>query len=118
MDLMPKHMTHEEYVDFRRRQVLEMATARAEDGISLLLNVWRINAALQELPELGRRADQSDILFLTGVVSESDEFPLGDERKHWSPNSLLEKDRLAQTYATEIRQDVLATFARIADSLR
>ena len=41
------------------------------------------------------------------VDSESDHLPLGAVRIHWSPNSLVEKDKEAEAYAAKVRPMVI-----------
>src|SRR5271163_4856683 len=92
LDRARLHMSHEEYVKERCRQVIK-AVRQAENGtVGLLLAVRENNADLHELPELEKKVREADFLFLTGVSSECDGLPLGTERQHWSPDSLREKD--------------------------
>jgi len=98
--------------------VIQMVQRAVSESISLLLAVRNVNSALHELPELEKRVREADFLFLTGVSSECDELPLGDERQHWAPDSLGEKDQLALAFEQRIREDALAAFTRIAAALK
>jgi len=111
------HMTHEEYVQQVGGTALDIANKAMSGEMSLLLAVREINSALHGLPELEEKIREADFLFLTGVSSECDELPLGTERQYWAPDSLLEKDLLAQSYEQRIREDILSALARIADDL-
>jgi hypothetical protein len=111
------HMTHEEYVQQAGGTVLDIARKAMNGEISLLLAVREINSALHGLPERERRVRDDDFIFIKAVSSECDELPLGTERQHWAPESLREKDLLAQSYERKIREDILSALARIADDL-
>jgi hypothetical protein len=91
---------------------------RAQNGdIGLLLAVREIHGILWELPDLETKPESADVLFLKGVSSECDDLPLGSERQYWAPEALREKDALAASYETRIRDKALLAFARIADDL-
>jgi hypothetical protein len=111
-------MSHEEYVERRKQDVVKVLTQAPDGSIGLLLTACKINSALHELKELEKSVQEKDFLFLTGVASECDELPLGDERQYWAPNSLREYDLRAQAYESQVRSDLLKVFARIADSLK
>jgi len=109
--------SHGEYVEHRKRDVLQTVQQVENGAVGLLLAVREINGALHEVPELEKRVREADFLFLTGVSSECDELPLGTERQYWAPESLREKDLRAQFYEERIREDILSALARIADDL-
>ena len=52
-----------------------------------------------------------------GVDSESDNLPLGPERKFWAADSLKEKDLIAAEYETRVRENVLTALSNIATTL-
>jgi len=111
------HMSHEEYVQQSGGTALDIARKAMNGEMSLRLAVREINSALHGLPELEKKVQRSEFLFLTGVSSECDELPLGSERQYWSPESLRERDLRAQCYEQQIREDILSALARIADEL-
>jgi hypothetical protein len=111
------HMSHEEYVDFRRQEALEIARQNPDDAIALLLAVRDLNAILHQVLELEKRVPREDFLFLKGVSSELGGLPVGEERQYWAPKSLAEKDGLSRSYAAVIRAEVIATFGRVVRSL-
>ncbi len=111
------HMSHEEYVQHSGGIALQIARRAINGEMNLLLAVREINSALHGLPELEKKVQRSDFLFLTGVSSECDELPLGSERQYWAPESLRERDLRARAYEEKIRQDILSALARIADDL-
>jgi|ERR1700678_1584424 hypothetical protein len=108
----------EEYVTYRRGHVLGLIRQAQNGEIGLLLAVREAQIIRRELAELQKRPESADLLFLTGVSSESDELPLGSERQYWAPDSLREKDAKAHAYEERIREKVLSSFARIADDLK
>lgn len=48
-------MSNEEYVDLRKREAIDIARQKPEDGIALLLAVRKMNAILYHVPELEKR---------------------------------------------------------------
>ena len=111
------HMSHEEYVQETGGTAVDIARKAMRGEMSLLLAVREISSALQALPERERRVRKDDFIFFKAVSSECDELPLGTERQYWAPESLQEKDLLAQSYEQKIREDILSALARIADDL-
>ena len=111
------HINHEEYVEQQLRNALDVTRQALQSGTGLLLAACRLSTILHTVPELERKIQPSDFLFLKGVDSECDGLPLGPERQYWAPASLREKDAIAQSYEQAIREDLVAAFTRIADSL-
>lgn|ERR1700733_2112937 len=109
-------MSHEEYVEQRRHDVLQRIQQAMDAKVGLLLAVRDVYAFLHQ-PEFRNRIRSEDYLFLKGVESECDGLPLGTERQFWAPESLREKDLKIESYEQEIRPELLSTLARIADSL-
>jgi len=112
------NLSYKEYVRLRAQTTIEITNSARSGDIGLLLAACEINSILHELPELERRVREEDFLFLTGVASECDGLPLGNERQYWAPASLQEKDAEAQAYELAIRGHLLTAFARIADDLK
>ncbi len=112
------HMSHEEYVAKRREQVLDLVRQAQSGKVGLLLAVREAHGILWELANLEKEPESADVMLLKGVESECDGLPLGSERQHWAEESLREKDVQAERYATQVRDEVLQTFVRIADDLK
>jgi hypothetical protein len=55
-----------------------------------------------ELHKLEKHVDPAIVRVITGVHSESDSLPLGDERKYWSPEALREKDELSASFEARV----------------
>jgi len=107
-----------EWIEDRRRYVLDTAEQAASGTIRLLLAVHEIWKWLFALPELTRLVTQKDIDYLKWVCDRSCELPLSTERQYWADKSLREKDLIAQKLEQEIREDVLAAFARIVNDIK
>ena len=61
------------------------------------------------IPSLpSRLADSEAALTIVGIESETDEFPIGDQRALWAPEALIRKDRELATYVESIRESLLA----------
>jgi hypothetical protein len=111
------HMSHEEYAQQTAGTAADIARKAMRGEMGLLLAVREINSALHALPEGERRIRNDDFIFFKVVSSECDGLPLGTERQYWAPESLRERDLLAQSYEQKIREDILSALARIADDL-
>jgi hypothetical protein len=46
----------------------------------------------------------NDVLVFVGIDSESDHFPLGDVRRHWSAEALKAKDEELKNYELRVRE--------------
>jgi hypothetical protein len=115
MDL--EHMSAEEFVEHGMSRILQLVNDATEGRIRLLLAVRQIVPVLHGSQSLEKRISPEDFRFLIGVRSECDELPLGDERQYWAPESLREKDLLADKYEAQIGDRVRSTFARISTCL-
>ena len=62
------------------------------------------------------RADSDpDFLTFTAIDSETDHLPVGDERKHWSEEALLQKDvdiRKAEAFYSEVAKEAAANLIK------
>ena len=54
-------------------------------------------------------------LFIRGVESEADCFPIGRERDNYSPADLQRLDREAENYLSNIREDVMNSCKTIVE---
>jgi hypothetical protein len=115
MDL--EHMSDEEFAEHGASRILQLVNDATEGKIGLLLAVRQIVPVLHGSQSIEKRIKPEDFNFLVGVSSECDELPLGDERQHWAPESLREKDLQANEYEARIGGDVRSTLARISNSL-
>jgi hypothetical protein len=79
--------------------------------------VHEIEKWLFALPELTRLVANEDLGYLKKVCRESQELPLSTERQYWAPESLREKDLIAQSLINRVREGTLSVFVRIADDL-
>src|ERR1051326_1009300 len=116
-DAIRNNISAEKYVAYRISQVLETIQEVSEGQGNLLLAVRNISGALHELKELERRVGAADFRYLTGISSECDDLPLGNERQYWASDSLQEKDLQAGKYESQVRDRVLQVFARVAAAL-
>jgi hypothetical protein len=115
---MPEQKSRAEWVENRRQYVLQTAKQAADGTVNLLLAVYEIHKWLYALPELTRQVAKEDIGYLKKVCDESRELPLSTERQYWAPESLREKDLIAQSLIRRVREEVLSVFARVVDDLR
>lgn len=82
---MPEYLSHDDYVESVRREVVETAEAMLYGRRSFLSGSRRL-AALRH--EVG--VDGSDADFLTFVIieSETDSLPIGEIRQYWGADAL------------------------------
>jgi hypothetical protein len=108
------HPSHEEFVLSVSRQMGELVHAAAEGKILSLVAVREILWRLNSLKEIER---DPDMLFPVGIDSESDSFPLGQERQYWAADSLRERDEAANRYESKVRDKVISSLERLAAKL-
>lgn len=82
---MTGYLSHGEYVQSTRRQVVETAQAMLDGQLDFLAGSRRLAALRHEVDVAGSDAD---FLVFVGIDSETDALPLGEVRRHWSPEAL------------------------------
>ena len=78
-------MTHEEYVDKKRRETAAIAIGMLDGSIHYLEGAIKLSSLRFEI-EI--QDDDKDFLAFAGVSSETDHLPLGSAREHWSQEAL------------------------------
>jgi hypothetical protein len=85
---MHEKISHEEYVQSVRDQVVQIATAMQNGEISYLVGARKLDA-LRHAASV--KDDDADFMVFVAIASETDDFPLGTARQHWAEDAL---DRL------------------------
>jgi hypothetical protein len=65
------------------------------------------------LHQLGSDVDPEIVCFLTGVDSETDHLPLGEERKLWAEAALRAKDQVADAYEARVGPEIVETAKKL-----
>ena len=79
-----------------RAESVAVAQSVLLGGLDAIRGAWR----LSRLRHDWEAEDDPDFLFMSGVASETDGFPLGPERSHWHPSALARNDaELAEVIA-------------------
>lgn len=88
---MTAHISHEEYVQFARRQVVEICSGILAGTVDLLQGCHLL-ASLRW--DTGIDEWDPDFSTFVAISSEMDAMPVGEIRKHWAPEALarLEPD--------------------------
>ena len=78
-------MSHEEYVEKKRKRVSELTSGMLDGSIHYLegaieLSSLRFEVAVSE--------DDADFIAFAGIASEIDNLPIGASRKYWSKEAL------------------------------
>ena len=100
-------MTSQNYNEEHRQFLSRKIVAAAQ---SILSGEIGVIAGARQLCGLGHQigADRDpDFLFFIGVDSESDDLPIGEIRKHWNPDALLDKDAELAAYEARVRERAL-----------
>ena len=113
-----KHLSHQEYVEERARDIVKIADKTQTGAMRLLLAACQISSILTSSPNRRAGVREEDFLFLKGVHSECDGLPLGEERQYWAEASLREKDIQAQSYEQAIQEDLRITFSRVVQDIK
>jgi len=102
---MPEHLSHGEYVDSARRQVVETAQAMLDGRLSFLAGSRRL-AALRD--EVDVASSDADFATFIAIESCTDALPVGEVRQYWSAEALarLEPEiQSAQAWAAGVGSD-------------
>jgi hypothetical protein len=102
---MTPQLSHGEYVESTQRKVVETARAMLNGQLSFLVGSRRLAALRHEVDVAGSDAD---FLIFVGIDSETDAFPLGEVRRHWSPEALAKLEpeiQNAENWAAEVGRD-------------
>lgn len=91
---MSKHLSHGEYVDSTRRQVVETAQAMLDGRLSFLVGS-RCLAALRNEVDVG--GDDADFTTFEGIDSCTDALPLGEVRQYWNQDALVKLEPQIQS---------------------
>jgi hypothetical protein len=78
-------MSHEEYVEKKRRRVAELASGMLDDSINYLEGAIELSSLLFEV-EVAE--DDQDFIAFVAVASEIDNLPIGAVRQYWSKEAL------------------------------
>jgi hypothetical protein len=105
-------MSHEQYVQSVRKQVVETAQAMLDGEMSYLLGARRLDALRHEV-SVGN--DDADFMVFIAIASETDDFPLGSVRELWDKQALIrlqpEIDS-AEAWAKEQAESVCARLVK------
>jgi hypothetical protein len=86
---MSEHMSHEEYVATVRALAAETARSMIEGNLGFLEGA-RVLSSLRHEAEISD--DDVDFMAFVVIDSETDGFPIGEVRKHWSIEALDKLD--------------------------
>jgi hypothetical protein len=87
-------MSHEEYVQSVRRQVIEVCSGMLSGAIPLLEGCHSL-ASLRWEVEVDER--DADFFSFAMISSEIDALPIGKVRAHWAPEALAELEPQIQS---------------------
>jgi hypothetical protein len=96
-------VTHEEYLADQRRRAVEVASQILAGSIGLTEGIRNLVFFQKEMGG----AKDPEFLFFAGIVSETDDFAIGDARKNWNEIALKQKDADLKEYEDRIRPTVL-----------
>jgi hypothetical protein len=85
---MHEKISHDEYVQSVRDQVVQIAMAMKNGEISYLVGARKLDALRHDASV---KDDDADFMVFVVIASETDDFPLGTVRQHWDKDAL---DRL------------------------
>ncbi|MCB1756630.1 MAG: DUF2489 domain-containing protein, partial [Gammaproteobacteria bacterium] len=78
-------MSHEEYVEKKRKRAAEVASGMLDGSIHYLEGAIELSSLRFKI---GLPEDDKDFLAFIGVASEIDHLPIGAPRKYWSQEAL------------------------------
>ena len=80
---------NEQEFQYAKQKVVELSQDIIDGRIGIIEGSRRINDCRYKL----QLENDQDFLTVTGIDSETDHMPLGEVRKLWSPDALIEKDK-------------------------
>lgn len=83
---MRETMSHEQYVQSIRQQIVETAQAMLDGELSYLLGARQLNALRHQASV---NSDDADFMVFVGIDSETDALPLGPVRGLWDKHALI-----------------------------
>ena len=92
----PMKMSHEEYVEKKRKRAAEVASGMLDSSIHYLEGAIELSSLRFKI---GLPEDDKDFLAFIGVASEIDHLPIGAPRKYWSQEAL-------QRHEPEIQESI------------
>lgn len=101
-------MNHDEYVDFKRREFLDLCSSFLEGKLGVIEGVrLMLKLSLQlEAPEM-------DFSFLTLVDSETHEYPVGQLRAVYNKESLANVEKDFESYLSEVQPRLIDIVKRL-----
>ncbi|MBK9926785.1 MAG: hypothetical protein IPP66_16045 [Anaerolineales bacterium] len=93
---------HREYLLTVQNQVVDVCEAILCGETSVLLGARTLSRLHYEL---FKQIDDDFVLFI-GIDSETDNLPIGDERKYWNEKVLVEKDKEIAEYEARVGHEV------------
>ncbi len=113
---MPEYVSHNEYVQSARRQVVDTAKAMLSKQSGFLVGARRLSALRYEVDV---EDNDADFLTFVAIDSDTDALPLGETRHHWSEQALAKLEpeiRSAEAWAARVgRQACISLIMRFAD---
>ena len=97
--------------DWERQKVKDVATAILTGQLSILEGT----RALCPMAHTDAIAYEDDRRLVIGIESETDHLPVGEVRKLWRPDSLLEKDEEIARCEALWKDELLAVCRRILE---
>ncbi|WLI89485.1 DUF2489 domain-containing protein [Massilia sp. R2A-15] len=113
---MPEYLSHSDYVNSKRRQVVETAQAMLDGQLCYLIGSRRLSALRHEVDIANSDAD---FLIFVGIDSDTDALPLGEVRRHWSAEALAKLEpeiQSAEAWAAKVGSEACRSLiARFAE---
>ena len=97
----------EKYKTIVKKKIVDLAQRIVTGQVEILLGCREIVAPINELLSKGYDENKELLNFFKGVDSESDDLPLGAERKRWNEDALKEKDKIRDKYSSDIKNEVI-----------
>ena len=95
-------MEHAEFVELKRKDLVSTARAVLSGGMHPIAGIRQILSLSNAIGDAGEEVFAS----LRAIDSETDHFPVGDQRSNWDPEILKRVDEEIRDYLEDAKGDI------------
>jgi len=103
-------MSHEQYVESVRMEVVETARAMLDGQLSYLLGARKLDSLRHEASV---NDDDADFMVFVAIASDTDDYPLGSVREFWDQQALEKLQPEIDAAERWAKEQSMSTCARL-----
>ncbi len=102
-------MNYDEFIASQRKKIVSVSRDILEGNIDVIEGVRKLNA----LRTLLSNPEDEIFLPIRAIDSETDHFPIGNQRANWAPESLKKLNQEIEEYLADARDDIFEICRKI-----